>query len=206
MPLRRLIEITRPIDRALPSYPGDPPVRLRLVQDPERGGTTRVTSIRMSVHAGTHVDAPCHLSGLSGGVEALPLDAMLGPALVVRAPAALVTPAHLGPAGLLRRSCPPRLLFSGMPVLSAAAARALAHRGVRLIGTDGLSIDPVGGTLLPAHRVLLKAGVVLLEGLDLSGAPPGRYDLIALPLYIPGSDGAPVRALLRKGRPGQARK
>ena len=74
----------------------------------------------------------------------------------------------------------------------------MVRRGVLLVGTDGLSIDSVGDDALPAHHVLLRARVVILEGLDLSHAPPGRYHLIALPLLIPGADGAPARAVLER--------
>jgi len=128
------------------------------------------------------------------GVESLPLEAMIGPAIVIDAPSRLIGGADVE---ALAESTPPRVLFRGSPVLSREAATAMAQNGILLVGTDGISIDPIGDPGLPAHRVLLEAGVVVLEGLDLSGAPAGAYDLFAMPLLIPGADGAPARAALR---------
>lgn len=170
-------------------FPGDPPVRVRVAAT----SPARVTEYSGSVHAGSHADAPNHLPGLPGGIETLPLDLFVGPARV-----------HDAAGGLSRRdieSLPqplePRLLLRGAPALSLDTAAALLERGVRLVGTDGPSIEPEEALDLPVHRLLLGRGVALLEGLDLSAAPPGRYELIALPLLIPGADGAPVRAVLR---------
>jgi arylformamidase len=104
-----------------------------------------------------------------------------------------------------------RVLLRGPASISPGGARELVRRSVLLVGTDALSVDPVGDAGLPAHRELLAAGIVVLEGLDLSAAQPGRYQLIALPLLIPGADGAPARAVLKssgssrrgRGRPGR---
>jgi len=109
---------------------------------------------------------------------------------------------RLGPGDIpgLRRGGAGRILLRGRAALLPDAARRIARMGVVLVGTDGMSIDPAGDDDLPAHRILLEAGIVLIENLDLTHAPPGRYELIALPLLIPGADGAPVRALLRPGK------
>ena len=191
----KYIDISAPLGPSTRVYPGDPPVEVTLFADPARGAAARVSTLRMSAHAGTHVDAPAHLAGGRAGVEKLSLASLIGPAVVVDAPALLSSwldvPAR--PPGR-----PRRVLFKGAPVITAVCARDLTRRGVCLVGTDGLSIDTVDDAELPAHRVLLKAGVIILEGLDLSRAAPGRYDLIALPLLIPGSDGAPARAILLK--------
>ncbi len=163
----------------------------------------------MGTHAGTHVDAPCHLAGLAGGVESLALAALIGPALVVQASPGGVRPADVAELRRAHRSVR-RVLFRGGSMVTPAAARALARAGFLLVGTDGLSIDPVEDATLPAHVVLLEAGVVVLESLDLTHASPGSYDLIALPLLLPGCDGAPARAILmapgsiRKGKAGTA--
>lgn len=184
-------------------YPGDPPLAISLASDPSRGDSVRITRLSMGVHTGTHVDAPNHLPGSGGGgsrrmgVEGLPLVAMIGPALVVQAPRSRpMRPSDLGAA--IRKGG--RILFRGSPILQEDTARELVGRGVLLVGTDGLSIDPAGrsaGSALPAHRLLLRAGVVLLEGLRLARARAGRCWMIALPLLIPGSDGAPARVVLR---------
>ena len=124
------------------------------------------------------------------------------PAIVVAARRPL---AGLAPP-LLPRDAPPRILFRGGPLILEGAARDLVRRRALLVGTDAISIDPVGDDALPAHRILLAAGIVLLEGLDLSRAPAGLYDLLALPLLIPGADGAPARALLRPRGPRPQRR
>jgi arylformamidase len=84
--------------------------------------------------------------------------------------------------------------------LRSDAARRLVDAGIRLVGIDYLSIGPMGPEGEEVHRILLEAGVVVLEGLVLESLPPGDYDLIALPLAVRGSDGAPVRAVLRPAR------
>ena len=193
----RWIDVTTPLTPAMRVYPGDPPVVTAVVADPRRGDAARVTTLSLSVHAGTHVDAPNHVGRAGSGVESLPLDAMIGPAFVVRA-AGLRRRRAVAPADLaaLPRPFPRRLLFrGGMPLLEETA-RELARRGVMLIGTDALSIDPVGSVALPAHHALLRAGVVVLEGLRLEDARPGPCRMIALPLLIPGADGAPARVVL----------
>ena len=193
----KYIDITVGLGPATRVYPGDPPVEISLCTDPRKGGAARVSSLRVGAHAGTHVDAPCHVAGGRRGVESLPLDALIGPAMVLDSPPRLGKWLEL-PAR--PKGSPARVLFKGEPVLSAACARDLVRRGVRLVGTDGLSVDAINDVKLPVHRVLLRAGVVILEGLDLSRVRPGRYELIVLPLLIPGCDGAHARAVLKNSR------
>ena len=190
----RYIDITTELGPATRVYPGDPPVEISL-HSGQNKGQTRVSSLRLSAHAGTHVDAPCHMAGDRRGVESLSLDVLIGRAVVIDAPRRLDTWLDIP---VRPRGRPSRMLFKGEPALTAAFARELIGHGVRLVGTDGLSVDAVGDERLPAHRILLKAGVVILEGLNLSKVAAGRYDLVALPLLIPGCDGAPARAALRK--------
>lgn len=191
----RYIDVTRPLGPGTPVYPGDPAVGLERIADPGRGDAARVTLLTLGSHAGTHVDAPCHLAGSSGGVETLPPEALIGPALVVDRRGRAVRRADV--AGLPRQA-PPRILFRNAGPILPSAARALVERGVRLVGTDALSIDRMDDPALPSHTVLLPAGVVVLESLELSGAPEGRYEMIALPLLLPGVDGAPARVMLRR--------
>lgn len=199
----RLLDVTRPLGPETRVYPGDPPVRLRVVADIARGDPARVSVLTIGTHAGTHVDAPRHLDGAGSGVDGIPLGALVGPALVVQAAGPRVERRDIR---ALPRGAPPRILLRGRPVLAPGAARELVLRRVRLVGTDGPSLDPVGEPDLLAHRILLSAGIALLEGLDLEEAPAGRYELIALPLLIPGADGAPARAILRRPAPPRSRR
>jgi len=151
----------------------------------------------MSAHVGTHVDAPSHVLPDGVPIGRLPLDAFVGPARVVDLPGR----GEVGPDSLPSKSLgTPRVLFrtGGKTFLSPLAAVRLAEKGILLVGTDAMSVDPKGATDLPAHRVLLSRGIAVLENLDLSAAPPGDYRLVALPLFFRELDASPVRAILIK--------
>jgi arylformamidase len=169
----RIIDITRPLRGDMEVYPGDPPVS---VTSMVLGGA-RVSALQFGSHTGTHVDAPLHFVDGGAGVDELPLDALVGPAVVSH---------EVVPAERL-------LLFDGN--LSVDDAQRLIDGGIRLVGTDRITIEQEGGEH-PVHKLLLAAGVVILETLDLSGVEPGTYQLVCLPLKIAGCDGAPARAIL----------
>jgi arylformamidase len=161
------------------------------------GSLFESTCFTMSAHVGTHVDAPSHVLADGAPVGRLPLDAFIGPARVVDLPGR----GEVGPDALPRGSLgEPRVLFrtGGKVFLSPLAALRLAERGVILVGTDAMSVDPADAADLPVHRALLSRGIAVLENLDLSAAPPGSYRLIALPLSFDELDASPVRAVLIK--------
>ena len=100
---------------------------------------------------------------------------------------------------LLLQSCSPETQIikeKEYIYISEDAAEYLAEIGVKLVGIDYLSVEQYGAARPAAHIILLKAGVVLVEGLNLSEVQPGHYDLICLPLLIRGGDGSPCRAVL----------
>ena len=151
----------------------------------------------MSAHVGTHVDAPSHVAQDGAPIGRVPLEAYLGPARVVELPGR----GEVGPDALPRRCFgTPRVLFrtEGKTFLSPLAALALAEKGVLLVGTDAMSVDPEDATDLPVHRTLLSRGIAVLENLDLARVLPGEYHLIALPLNFGELDASPVRAILIK--------
>jgi arylformamidase len=202
------VDVTVPIRRGMVHWPGNPGVRIVVTEERAECGICRVSELALGVHTGTHVDAPIHFDVPGGGVEALPMSALIGPARVVGVDGATVDRAL---AEALDASTGDRLLFKtsnsarcwgtdefvpDYVYVDEPAARFLAERHVGLVGVDYLSVGgPIDGAR--AHRALLAAGVCILEGLDLRGVEPGTYDLLALPLLIPGSDGAPARVLLR---------
>lgn len=202
-------DVTVPIHAAMPVYEGDPVVRLERVQSINAGDICNLTRVDAGLHTGTHIDAPVHFIDGAPGVEATPLDALIGLCAVVDATAVEgdIGAAEIAflaiPAGcerlllLTRNSTRPALdMFSSdFTAVTADGAAALVARGVRLVGIDSLSIAPFGDPA-PTHRRLLEAGIVILEGLDLRDVPPGEYTLLCLPLLIPGADGAPARVLL----------
>jgi arylformamidase len=207
----KIHDITLPISPAMPVWPGDPPVTLEQIESMDRGAHANVTRLDMSAHTGTHVDAPHHFLNDGRTVENLPLDALIGPALVVQLPDELdlVTAAALEaasvPAGterLLLRTRNSHLwarrqldFFPAFIGISADGAEWLVRRGLRLVGVDYLSVAPFQQSEA-THRILLAAGIVLLEGADLHTVPPGAYELYCLPLKLLGSDGAPARVVL----------
>jgi len=192
-------------------WPGDPPVILERVGKMEEGDESNITHMSMSAHTGTHVDAPYHfLGGNAMQVDRLPLKLLTGRAYVLFLPEANIITASL----LEKAEIPPRtrrLLFktrnsahwadptkgfqTDFVAISADGAQHLVERGVKLVGVDYLSVAPYHDSV-STHQILLKAGVVVLEGLDLSGVSQGRYTLHCLPLKLVGSDGAPTRAIL----------
>jgi len=205
------IDITVPIQAGMPVFPGDPPVRIELAQAMSSGASCNVTRLDMGAHTGTHVDAPVHFIEGAAGADAISLEALIGPAWVVDG---LGLSGEIDEAALESLEIPAgesRLLFKtpnsalweresfsdAFIGLTDGAARTLVARGIALVGADYLSIAP-HGKAAPTHYAFLKAGVVILEGLDLRHVEPGPYDLVCLPLRIVGCDGAPARALLHR--------
>jgi arylformamidase len=204
------LDISALVDPSMPTFEGDPGVRIERVKSLRHGDVCNLTNIDMGAHSGTHVDAPIHFVEGGSSSEAIPLDALLGPAWVVDA---RDQRAAIAAGDIERLEIPAnetRILFrtpnselwerpgfqTGFVGLDASGADALIRRGTTLVGIDYLSIAPFGDPT-PTHRALLSAGVVILEGLDLRDVEPGPYELVCLPIRIVGSDGAPARALLR---------
>jgi arylformamidase len=204
----RAYDVTVPLTPSLPAYPGDP--RFEIEVQPHEGAAPYVVSrLTLSSHTGTHVDAPTHFHGDRPSVDQLPVEILLGKARVVELTAReRIERADLETEDLrddlrvlLKTRMSGQLLKSAFQedhvYLSREAALYLAQAGIKLVGFDYLSIDRYGATDFPAHRALLDAGVVLVEGLDLSEVPPGEYDFFCLPLRLVGGDGAPARVVLR---------
>jgi arylformamidase len=189
-----IIDVSVPVRPGMVTYPGDPEVRLERVSSIADGAVANISRLDFGVHSGTHVDAPVHFVDGAPGADALPLDVLVGPCVVVDGlePAAVPAAAER----VLFKTSNSRLwerdsFADEFVALDGEAARALVAHGVRLVGIDYLSIGDE-----EAHHVLLDAGVVAVEGLDLRGVEPGPYGLVCAPLKLVGSDGAPARVLL----------
>lgn len=202
-------DITPPLHAGLQVWPGDAPVALTSVLRLADGDTVNLGRLTSSLHAGAHADAPWHFQDDGPAIDRIPLEPYLGPARVVRLRISgnLIEPADLETA----LSPPPQRLLvccnpdrdpdrfpSSFVCFSPAAAARISQAGVRLLGTDAPSVDPVDSKDLPSHRSLWAGGSLILENLDLRRVPEGEYELIALPLPIVGGDGSPVRAVLRE--------
>ena len=206
----RTYDITLTITPQTIVWPGDSPVSLKRTSSITSGDNSNVSEITMSCHTGTHVDAPDHFLNNGITVDDLTLDLLVGRAYVLHLPDVSMITASV----LMRADIPPRtrrLLFktrnstlwatgnqefqTDFVALSVDAAELLVDRNVKLVGIDYLSIAPYkSGTAV--HTILLSAGVVVVEGLDLSQVSQGRYNLHCLPLKLGGADGAPTRAVL----------
>jgi arylformamidase len=195
----RIVDISLPLGPETPVYLGDPPVEIERLTKATGGDAFALSRLTFGSHTGTHVDPPAHFIAGGATVDVVRLDACIGPAFVldVTDMPAIISVAALEriPIGVVR------ILFrTGGPPLDGAAlepdtAIALVERHLSLVGIDALSIAPAGAPGV-VHRILLSAGIVILEGLDLTAAPNGPATLVCLPLKIAGGDGAPARAVL----------
>ena len=205
----RIHDISRPIRAGIPVWPGDTPFDFRFVATIAEGSSVNVGRIEMSVHTGSHVDAPLHFDDAGADVGSIDLARFVGPCIVadVRPSERGIRPEDLPPeldaqARALRRvllrsyAQRPRAFDEHMAHATPELADWLAERGVLLLGVDTDSMDAFESKELPAHRRLNAHGIAILEGIDLSGVAPGSYELVALPLRLEGADGSPVRAVL----------
>lgn len=203
----KLIDVSRPVFTHMPVWPGDTPAQFDFAATKAGGYSCNVGRLRVSMHTGTHVDAPFHYRDDGAKIDEIPVETYVGPARVVDVRGlATVTPAAFAgvdlsatPRVLLRSDCwrDPAHFPSTWPLLAAGLASFLVAQGVKLIGLDFPSVDPLDSKDLPVHHECGRAGLFILESLDLSAAEPGVYELIALPLRVRGADGSPVRAVLR---------
>jgi len=209
-----IYDISIPISPSIPVWPGDKNVTLVRSEKIEDGNDANVSYLEMSVHTGTHVDAPYHfLGGEAPTVDQLDLTKLVGPATVVQ----FSDEVELITAEILQNTTidftNKRILFKtrnsklwkqkdhsfqeNFVALSADGAQFLVNQRIQLVGIDYLSIAPFKEGI-PTHRILLQAGVIIIESLNLGDIDPGNYQLYCLPLNLVGSDGAPARTILVK--------
>lgn len=189
----QMIDISRDL-LASPIYPGDPPPRAELLHSLQEGADCNLSALWTCVHTGTHCDAPLHFIENGAGVESLPPQALIGPCKVLEVPPGEITGEYVN--RYFPAACSRLLLKSGgKAFFMDSAAQEAAALPLCLLGTDALSVGSKGNQIKP-HKAFLSKSIVLLEGLDLSLAPPGDYFLFAAPLKLAGLEGAPARAFL----------
>ena len=206
----KLIDVSVPLDARLPTYPGNAPVDLEPVKRLARGDSSNVSTLRMSAHAGTHVDAPRHFFDAGAGTDELPLDLLCGRTRVIQVDSrGGVSADDLSPLDLsedvrlLIKTHNSRLwgdaaFHPDYIGIRESAARYLVDRGIKVLGVNYLSVEVFKTPGAPAHHILLGAGTILIEGLNLGIIEPGIYEMYCLPLRLVGSDGAPARVVLRR--------
>ncbi|NJP38888.1 cyclase family protein [Alkalicoccus luteus] len=198
------IDISRELHQGMNVWPGDAAFNKQDTMSIEKGDSVNVSEISLSVHSGTHADAPFHYSRTGMPISELDINRFSGPAIVIRtdewplitrksAPDKLPDGVH---HVLLKTAAEPGS-YESFPAIAPELIHHLADQGVQLIGTDAPSVDPLESKDLPAHLACLNRNMMILEGLNLH-IEPGLFELAAFPLKLRGGDGSPVRAALRK--------
>jgi arylformamidase len=204
-------DVTFTIEQGMTVWPGDDPVQLFRQQKIEDGANANVSFVGMSVHTGTHIDAPFHFLKAGYGVEQIPLDLLVGEVQVVQIPEeakvidAKVLEKIVFKPGIkkilfktavsLQRTLLTQGFKTDFVAVAADAAQILVDKGVSVIGIDYLSIAPYKNSR-PTHEILLNANTLIIEGLNLVDVDEGLYTMYCLPLKLKGSDGAPTRVIL----------
>jgi arylformamidase len=204
-----IYDISLPISDGGLIYPGNPEINITLQQALGRGDGANVSMLSFGSHTGTHVDAPKHFFEDGLGVDALPLDVLMGPATLIAMPDSVMAvgetelrlhelEGHRRVLIKTRNSSFVResKFHRDYTYLAPDGAAYLANLGVKLVGVDYLSIEQFHSGHHRTHRTLLERGVIIVEGLDLSAPPSGPYELRVLPLRLVDLDGAPARAVL----------
>ena len=205
------IDISVPLRNGMVSWPGDAKFERTSTLQMAQGDPCNLSQISTTAHIGTHMDAPRHFLADGAGIETMPIAATMGRARVIEiADPEVIRPSELEPHHLAKGE---RILFktrnSGYcwktdqfqekyVYIALETAGYLAERGIQTLGVDYLSVGGFKSGGPETHRILLGAGIWIIEGLNLEHVEPGEYELFCLPLKIIGSDGAPARAVLRK--------
>ncbi len=203
-----IIDISPLVDARLAVWPGDTPPSREVLLDIAAGDTVTLSTLRLSVHAGAHADAPSHYGRDAASIETRPLEAYVGPCRVIRVPASRGHRVRLADLGDAPLDVPRVLIATGtypdaarfstdFAALDPGLVDALHAAGVVLVGIDTPSVDLFDDAALLAHGRFLAHDMAILENLALGDVAAGRYDLIALPLRLAGFDASPVRAVLK---------
>jgi arylformamidase len=207
----RLLDVSVLLTAGMPVYPGNPEFECTPVKRIADGASSNEAKLVMGTHTGTHVDAPLHFFDGRPGVDQMSIELLIGRARVIDLPhRGGITEQHLAAAGLredlrvLLRTPNSALWNSNdgfhtdYTYITEDGARFLVDQGVKVVGVDYLSVEQFNKAGAPAHKVLLGNGVIIIEGLDLSEADPGQYEMYCLPLKLANGDGAPARVVLKR--------
>jgi arylformamidase len=208
-----ILDISVPLGSGTPVWPDSKGIKLVQIRSMGDGYHANETRLTCDVHSGTHIDAPLHFIPGGKPTSGIPLDVLVGDALVCSLSTdSNITDVDMENAGirvgterLLLKTRNSRLWKERVNVfqkdyvaLTPKAARWLVYKKIRLVGIDYLSIQPFEDKTQETHKILLSAGIVILEGINLSDVQPGEYELFCLPLLLDNTDGSPARAVLRK--------
>lgn len=212
--MQKIYDISLPISPDMVVWPGDPKVAIRQMSSLEKGDSSNMSQIRMSVHTGTHIDAPLHFLKSGRKIGEIPLNKLVGEALVMEIGEDVdvitrsVLEAHSQLETLKNAH---KVLFKtrnsmqlsswasqfnkGYVALDTSGAEMLGELALDLVGVDYLSVAAFHDIHIP-HQLLLQKEIVLLEGINLLEVAAGTYDLFCLPMNLAECEGAPARAIL----------
>jgi arylformamidase len=210
-PRSEWLDVSIPITPAMHAWPDSPPTTVTPHLAIAQGDVCNVSTIHFNSHCGTHMDAPLHFLAKGVSMDALPWDAVIGPARLIE----VTDSESIKPAALrrLKLKAGARVLFKtrnstrswkkpgfdkDFVYISKEAAAYLVDCGVQTVGVDYLSVGGFYKDGIETHHILLGAGMWIIEGLDFRKARPGNHDLLCLPLRLLGADGAPARCLIRR--------
>ena len=208
-----IYDCSMPLRDPMPIYKNNPPFRRVVDKNMQKGDSANQSHLEIGAHCGTHIDAPHHFVDGGYHVEAIPPEALIGPARVIHFPG--IDRIDVGDLEKQDWSGVERVLFRtrnsdhwkaggsfdpGYVFVTGPGAKFLVERKLRLVGTDGLGIEQPGTKDHPAHTAILGAGIPILEGLCLADVPPGDYQFFCGPLLVDGGDGAPARVFLEDRR------
>jgi arylformamidase len=201
----KIIDITVPYHQGMAAFPGTEPPKFTQLKSLEQDGKCQ-WKIEMTTVTGTHIEAPCHTVAGSPSVDQIDLHKCYGPCEVIEVKGKegiidFTEVRDVKAERILLKTTNSEMIrqdtfFDDYVALSTEAAETLVANGVKLVGLDYYGIERRGTLDHPVHNILLKAGVVILVGIDLSFVNPGTYTLIAMPQRLKGLDGSPVRAAL----------
>lgn len=210
----KIYDISIPISPLMAVWPGDPPVEIQPISAIDQGADVNVSQISMSLHTGTHIDAPKHFINEAKTIEQIPLHKLIGKTLVIDLGKNInvineqvlfshpkyhdlltIKKVLFKTKNSLLWDSSPNTFVTDYIGIDATGAKVLAELNLDLVGVDYLSVAPYHATEEP-HILLLEKETILLEGINLQGVPQGIYDLYCLPLPIVGGDGAPARSIL----------
>jgi arylformamidase len=204
------IDVTAPLHAGTPHWPDQPDVKLERMVSMDDGAVCNVSMLHMSVHTGTHMDAPLHFVANGIGMDQMPLEATIGPCRVVEIKdKESIKVKHLKPLKLRqgerlliktinsKRCWNDNKFVEDFVYISQDAAAYMVEHGIMTVGVDYLSVGGFFKDGIETHHHLLRACVWIIEGLNLSKVKPGKYDLLCLPLKTLNCDGAPARVLLK---------
>ncbi len=207
----KIFDISVPISIDLPVWPGDPGVEINLESAISRGSSVNISSTKLGLHTGTHIDAPFHFLQDGAKLDQIELERLIGPVTVVEIEDSVGSISEQTLKGLNFTAWPERILFKtrnssfwqkkphffqkDFCALDLSAAKFLVGKSVKLVGIDYLSIAPFNDPL-SVHLELLSDEIIILESINLEAIEPGEYTLVCLPLKFVGTEAAPARVIL----------